>query len=79
MYRLRAGSSRITNGRGNIAAGLNYLLQSSDSLDAEWLTIDSPNEVTSPTSDPAIVKVQVTVPIESEEPNKFYRIQVIPE
>jgi subtilisin family serine protease/uncharacterized membrane protein len=60
-------------------AGLNYLLQSSDSLDAEWLTIDSPNEATSPTSDPAIEKVQVTVPIESEEPNKFYRIQVIPE
>jgi hypothetical protein len=60
-------------------AGLNYLLQSSDSLDAEWLTIDSPNEATSLTSDPAIEKVQVTVPIESEEPNKFYRIQVIPE
>lgn len=60
------------------AAGLDYLFQSCDSLGADWLTIDAPNEVTSPTAESNIEKVQITVPVDSTKLNKFFRIQVVP-
>lgn len=60
------------------AAGLDYLLQHCEDLRGEWQTIESPSETTSPTSDASIEEVQVTIPLDSTKPNRFYRIEVVP-
>jgi len=60
------------------AAGLDYLLQHCEDLRGEWQTIESPSETTRATSDANIEEVQVSIPLDSTKPKRFYRIEVVP-